>query len=91
MENDNKKDTLADFAQIFESFGKAIGQIFDDPALKAKAGEFGKSAVEAANTLGDRFQDEDVKRKFREVGEAAQKFGKSVEESFRDTKNNDKR
>lgn len=90
MENNSEKDALTNFAKIFETFGKAIGQIFDDPMLKAKAGEFGKSAVEAANTLGDRFQDEEVQQKFREIGKAAQEFGKSVEESFRDTHKKDK-
>ena len=90
MNESNEKDAITNFAKIFEAFGKAIGQIFDDPELKEKAGEFGRSAVEAANTIGDRFKDEDVKQKFREVGEAAQEFGKSIEDSFRDTKNRDK-
>jgi hypothetical protein len=87
MKESNQKDALTNFVKMFETFGKAIGQIFDDPELKAKAGEFGKSAVEAANTLGDRFKDEDVQQKFRDIGKAAQEFGKSIEDTFRDTRN----
>ena len=71
---------------MFEAFANAMSQIFKDPELKEKAKEFGKSAVESAETFGSRFKDEDVKEKFREVGKAAQDFGKSVAEYFKDNK-----
>lgn len=86
-EESYEKDAVKNFAKMFEAFGKAIGQIFDDPELKAKAGDFGQSAVDAANTFGNRFTDEEVKEKFREVAKAAQEFGRSVEDHFRDTTN----
>ena len=48
-----------------------IGEIFDDPDMKEKAKELGRSIVEFRETLGTRLQDEEVKTKFRDVGEAA--------------------
>ena len=69
---------------MFQAFGNAIGQIFDDPELKEKAKEFGKSAAESAEALASRFKDEDVKDKFRDAAKAAQDFGKSMAECFRD-------
>ena len=82
-ENVGKKPSGEAFAEMFKAFGNAISEIFDDPELKEKAKEFGRSAVKSAETFGSRFQDEDVKSKFREVGKAAQEFGKSVAEHFR--------
>jgi ribosomal-protein-alanine N-acetyltransferase len=71
---------------MIKTFGDAISEIFDDPELKEKAKEFGKSAAKSAETFGNRFKDEDVKAKFRDVGKAAQDFGKSVTEHFKDDK-----
>lgn len=68
---------------MFEAFGDAISQIFKDPELKEKAKEFGRSAVESAETFGNRFKDEDVKEKLRDVGKAAQDFGKSISDCFK--------
>ena len=60
---------------MFKAFGEAISEIFNDPDLKEKEKEFGKSAAKSAEVLGNRFKDEDVKAKFRDVGKAAQDFG----------------
>ncbi len=81
------KNTPAEnFGDMFESFSAALGQIFNDPELKAKAKDFGHSAAESAKTFAGRFKDEDVKAKFRDVGKAAEDFGKSVANSFKSDK-----
>jgi len=81
-EGSDKKSAARNFGEMFEAFGNAISQIFDDPELKEKAKDFGKSTVEAADTFASRFKDEEVRAKFRDVGKAAQNFGKSMEECF---------
>ncbi len=85
-EQEKKKGTTDSFVDIFESFGAAIGKVFDDPELKEKAKELGKSAAESANTLANRFKDEEVQEKFREVGKAAEQFGKNVADYFKEKK-----
>jgi [ribosomal protein S5]-alanine N-acetyltransferase len=84
-QTDNKKaaDNLND---MFEAFGSAMGQIFNDPKLKEKARDLGKAAKESAETLGERFKDEEVQSKFKEVGRAAQAFGKNVSDLFSESK-----
>jgi len=86
QEENSKKTATENFAKMFEAFGEAISKIFNDPELKEKAREFGKSAAESAGAFGSRFKDEDVKEKFRDVGKAAQDFGKSVADCFKDDK-----
>jgi hypothetical protein len=85
-QNAGKKTSAESFADIFRAFGQAVSEIFNDPELKEKAREFGKSAAESAGAFGSRFKDEDVKEKFRDVGKAAQDFGKSVADCFKDDK-----
>ncbi|MDD1750958.1 MAG: hypothetical protein LUO89_13915 [Methanothrix sp.] len=70
------------FSAMFQKFGEAMSEIFNDPELKQKAKELGDSAAASAKTLGKRFQDKEVKEKFREVGKAAEDFGKSVSDYF---------
>lgn len=67
---------------MFEAFGAAMGKIFNDPELKAKAREFGRSAAQSAQTFAGRFKDEEVKAKFKDAGQAAKDFGKSVADYF---------
>jgi len=55
-ENASRKSTSESFGEMFQAFGNAIGQIFDDPELKEKAKEFGKSAAESAEALASRFK-----------------------------------
>ncbi len=81
-----RKKAADSFAEMFETFGKAMSEIFNDPKLKEKAKDLGRSAAESAQTFGGRFRDEEVKKKFREAGEAAQQFGKSVADYFKDTR-----
>jgi hypothetical protein len=81
-----EKTPAENFGDMFESFGSAIGQIFNDPELKTKARDFGHSAAESAKTFAGRFQDEDVKSKFRDVGKAAEEFGRSIADSFKNDK-----
>ena len=52
-----KKNPAETFGEMFEAFGKAISEIFNDPDLKEKAKEFGKSATGSAKTFGSRFKD----------------------------------
>lgn len=80
-----RKNAADNFAEMFEAFGKAMSEIFNDPELKEKAKDIGRSAAESAQRFGGRFRDEDVRNKFREAGEAAQRFGKSVSDYFKDT------
>jgi len=86
-----RKNPAQSFGDIFESFGTALKQIFDDPELKSKTRDFKKAATQSAQTLAGRFKDEEVKSKFRDVGKAAEEFGKSVADSFKsqDKKNED--
>jgi hypothetical protein len=85
-----KKTPVENFGDMFESFGAALGQIFNDPELKAKAKDFGHSAAESARTFAGRFKDEEVKAKFRDVGKAAEDFGRSVADSFKSDKDKSK-
>jgi ribosomal-protein-alanine N-acetyltransferase len=80
------KNTVDSFVEMFETFGSAMGKVFDDPELKKKAKEFGKAASESASTLGNRFKDEEVQEKFNEMGKAAEQFGKSVADMFKEKK-----
>ena len=75
------------FIDIFDKFGSALSEIFNDPELKTKAREFGKSASQSADAFASRFQDEEVKARWRAVSQAAQNFGKSVAEQFKTEKN----
>lgn len=86
MAQSDKKQVVESFTEIFTSFGQAISEIFNDPALKERAREFTESASASAKTMANRFRDEEVKAKFRDVGKAAQVFGKSVADSFKDEK-----
>ncbi len=77
--NEEQQSKLTDsFSRIFTSFGQALSEIFNDPELKTKAKELGKSAAASANTFAGRFKDEEVKSKFEEVGKAAQEFGNGI-------------
>ena len=71
------------FVDIFDKFGSALSEIFDDPELKEQARTFGKSAARSASTFACRFRDEDVKNSFRDVGKAAEEFGHSVADYFK--------
>ena len=85
-EEPTKRAASQSFVLMFEAFGRAISEIFNDPDLKEKAKELGRSVVESGETLGRRFQDDDVKAKFRDVGKAAQEFGKSLVDYFKPEK-----
>jgi len=89
-EKSEKKSAAESLGDIFETFGSAVGEIFNDPKLKDTARKFGKSAGESAETFGSRFKDEDVKEKFRDVGKAAQDFGQSVADYFKSDKDKKK-
>jgi len=85
MSSKTKGKKVADnFTEMFESFGKAMSEIFNDPKLKDKAKELGKSVSASADAFGGRFKDKEVKEKFREFGKAAEKFGKSVGDYFKE-------
>ena len=91
QENYDKKSAAESFGKMFESFGEAMSQIFNDPDLKEKAKEFGKSATDSAKVFGSRFKDDDVRAKFRDTGKAAQDFGKCLTDYFKESKDkNDK-
>ncbi len=80
------KSPSKSFIDIFDKFGSALSEIFDDPELKEQARTFGKSAARSASTFANRFRDEDVKNSFRDVGKAAEEFGHSVADYFKTDK-----
>jgi hypothetical protein len=82
-QNVDKKTPAENFVEMFKIFGQAMGEVFNDPALKERAREFAESASESAKTLGSRLKDEDVRDRFRDVGKAAEDFGKSIADCFR--------
>ena len=79
----NDRSASDSLEQMFTAFGQAIGEIFKDPELKAKAKELGDAATVSMETLGRRFKDEEVREKFRQAGDAAEEFGRSVSDYFR--------
>ncbi len=79
---EHKTETVESFAELFKTFGQAVGDIFNDPVLKEKAKEFADSASVSANKLVDRLKEDDVKEKFKDVGKAAEDFGKSIANCF---------
>ena len=90
-EERSKKNPDENFIEMFESFGRALSEIFNDPKLKEKAKELGKSAAASAEAFGNRFRDEEVKAKFRETGKAAQEFGRSIADYFTPERKEDKK
>ena len=86
MTESTNKNLGSSFADIFNKFGSALSEIFNDPELKAKAQEFGKNTECSANAFIDRLKDEEVKAKWREVGKAAQDFGRNVADEFKTEK-----
>jgi hypothetical protein len=85
-DQEHKTETVDNFADLFKTFGQAVGDIFNDPELKKKAKEFADSASASADTLVDRLKEEDIKEKFRDVGKAAENFGKNIADIFKDKK-----
>lgn len=85
-ENSDRRNPGKDFRTMFEAFGKAMSEVFNDPELKEKAKEMGESISKSAETFANRFKDEDVKKKFGEAGEAAKEFGKSMADYFQSDK-----
>lgn len=86
MSGENPKSPSESFADMMKNFGSAIAEIFNDPALKEKAKDFGESASQSAKAFAGRFKDEEVKSKFRDLGAAAKNFGESVTDYFKDDK-----
>jgi hypothetical protein len=86
MEEQSGQSPGKSFVDIFDKFGSALSEIFNDPELKEQARMFGKNAARSASTFASRFKDEDVKSSFRDVGKAAEEFGRSVAEYFKTEK-----
>ena len=89
MTENTGKSPSKSFIDIFDKFGNALSEIFNDPELKAQAREFGKNAGRSADAFASRFRDEEVRAKWREVGKAAQDFGRSVSEQFKTGKSSE--
>jgi len=86
MTDKSAKSPGKSFIDIFDTFGSALSEIFNDPELKEQARTFGKSAARSAGVFASRFKDEDVKNSFRDVGKAAEEFGRSMSDYFRSEK-----
>jgi ribosomal-protein-alanine N-acetyltransferase len=84
--NEINKTPGKSFIEIFDKFGDALSEIFNDPELKEQARQFGKSAANSVNRFSERFKDQEVKTKFRDVGKAAEEFGHSVADYFKPNK-----
>ena len=83
MTEKSNKSPGKNFVDIFDKFGSAMSEIFNDPELKEQARQFGKSAARSANAFASRFKDEDVKNSFKDVGKAAEEFGRNVSDYFK--------
>ena len=83
-EKDRESKTAAEaLGEMLRTFGNTIGEVLDDPKVKASAKEFAASVVDAAAKIAEsKVKAEEVRRKFRNVGKAAQTLGNSVETHF---------
>jgi hypothetical protein len=77
-----KKGPTQSFNDMIDALGNALSETFNDPTLKDKARDLGRSAADSAEELGNRFRDEAVKRKFEEFGRSTQAFGQSMGDWF---------
>lgn len=69
--------------KMFRTFADNVGEIFDDPDVKAKAKALAESVVDAAAKLGQsKVSSEEMRAKYRNVGKAAQTLGSSLEKHF---------
>jgi ribosomal-protein-alanine N-acetyltransferase len=69
--------------KMFRKFGDSVGEIMDDPEVRAKAKAFAESVVDAAAKVGqNKVKNEEVRAKYRDVGKAAQTLGNSLEKHF---------
>lgn len=89
MSSETNRTPGKNFVEIFDRFGDALSEIFNDPELKEQARQFGKSAANSVTRFSNRFKDEEVKTKFRDVGKAAEEFGRSVADYFKPNKPRD--
>ncbi len=81
--NENK-DTSDKFAHIFEEFGNAVAEIFNDPKLKEKAKEFGEISADSTKALGERLHAEELKSRLKDVEKVADDFSQRLYRSFED-------
>ncbi len=69
--------------KMFRTFADNVGEIFDDPEVKAKAKALAESVVDAAAKVGQsKVSSEEMRAKYRNVGKAAQTLGTSLEKHF---------
>jgi len=69
--------------KMFRKFADNVGEIFDDPDVKAKARALAESVVDAAAKVGQsKVTGEEMRAKYRNVGKAAQTLGNSLEKHF---------
>ena len=85
-ESSNRSHPVEDFRAIFEAFGKAISEVFNDPELKEKAKELGNSIAKSAETFGNRFQMRMSKGNSEKQVRRLKKFGKSIANYFKANK-----
>lgn len=79
MSKKKKKNAGENFLKMFIELGGAIGEIFNDPKLKAKARQLGVAVEESAKTFAHRFENKKVQGKFKKAGSTAKVFGKQME------------
>jgi hypothetical protein len=69
--------------KMFRTFADNVGEIFDDPDVKAKAKALAESVVDAAAKVGqNKVTSEEMRAKYRNVGKAAKTLGSSLEKHF---------
>jgi len=85
-EQDMKKISEA-MGKMFRTFADNVGEILDDPDVKAKARALAESMVDAAAKVGQsKVTNEEMRAKYRDVGKAAKTLGASLEKHFDGTK-----
>jgi ribosomal-protein-alanine N-acetyltransferase len=81
---DEKKKPAETIGEMLKIFGNTVGEILDDPKVKATAKEFAASVVDAAAKFTEsKVKKEEIRSKFRNVGKAAQTLGTSLDNHFK--------
>ena len=81
---EGKNQTAETLGEMLRTFGNTVGEILNDPKVKATAKEFAASVVDAVAKMTEtKIKTEEARSKFRNVGKAAQTLGKSLDKHFK--------
>jgi hypothetical protein len=86
QENRETKKTAETIGEMLREFGIKVGEILDDPEVKAKGKAFAESIVDAAAKVTEsKVKDEEVRARIRNIGKAAETLGSSLDKHFKNT------